>query len=66
MALQLHVTCSNHQKNDGGYGREQEVWIDTIDTKTANVVQRHLEREGWVVQFNGEHMDTYCSQKCAE
>lgn len=66
MALQLQVTCSNHQKDDGGYGREEEVWIDTIDERTAGVVQRHLERRGWVVQFNGEHMDTYCSKKCAE
>jgi hypothetical protein len=66
MALQIHVTCSNHQKDDGGYGREEEVWIDTIDVKTAAKVQSHLERKGWVVQFNGDNMDTYCSERCAE
>lgn len=66
MSLQIQVHCSNHQKDDGGYGREQEIWIDTIDDKTRNLVQRHLERLNWVVQFNGDHMDTYCSKKCAE
>jgi hypothetical protein len=66
MSLQIYVRCSNHQKADGGYGREEEIWIDTLDLTTAAKVQRHLERNGWVVQLNGKHMDTYCSKKCAE
>lgn len=66
MSLQLHVTCSNHQKDDGSYGRETQIWINTIDDKTRDLVRRHLNREGWYVEFNGDNMDTYCSKKCAE
>lgn len=66
MALQIHVTCSNHQKRDGTFGREQDIWVDSISDREAEIVKRHLERNGWVVQFNGAHMDTYCSKECAE
>lgn len=45
MALKIHVSCSNHQKNDAGYGRESEIWIDTISDKEAESVKRHLEAE---------------------
>lgn len=64
MSLQVKVYCSNHQRNTEP--KEEKVWIDTIDANTATLVKHHLERKGWVVQFNGEHMDTYCSKKCAE
>lgn len=64
--LTLKIECSNHQKNDGGYGREIEIELDTIDATTPLQVRKQLEADRWVVQFNGEHMDTYCSKKCAE
>ena len=66
MGMTLRVTCSYHQKNDGGFGREAEIDLNTLDGDTPQRVKRQLEKEGWVVQFNGEHMDTYCSKKCAE
>lgn len=66
MGLQVTVSCSNHQKDDGSYGKEIEIIIDSIDDTNRRHVQGVLERRGWVVQFNGEHMDTYCSKKCAE
>lgn len=66
MTLQIRVTCSNHRMRDGTFGREDWVWVDTLDEKTPELVRGHLERRDWIVQFNGEHMDTYCSKKCAE
>lgn len=64
MALELIVDCSNHQKD--GDARQETIALDTIDHHTAMRVKQQLERSGWVVQFNGEHMDTYCSKKCAQ
>lgn len=66
MGLTLEVSCSNHQKNDGGYGKEITITLDTISDHAAKQVKRGLEQQGWVVQFNGDNMDTYCSKKCAE
>lgn len=66
MSLQLHISCSNHQKDDCPYGREEQIWISTISDAEAKSVKRHLERRGWVVQFNGDNMDTYCSKECAK
>lgn len=66
MSLTLKVECSNHQKNDGSHGREIEIIIDSVDDANRKHVQGVLERRGWVVQFNGDNMDTYCSKKCAE
>jgi hypothetical protein len=64
--ITLQVSCSNHQKQDGSYGRDAEINLDTIDGTTARKVKRELENNGWVVQFNGNHMDTYCSKICAQ
>lgn len=66
MGMTLTVSCSYHQKNDGGYGKDAEITLDTISDKTAKQVAKELESQGWVVQFNGDNMDTYCSKKCAE
>jgi len=66
MGLTVQVSCSYHQKNDGGYGREVEIIVDSIDDKNRKHVQTVLEKGGWVVQYNGDNMDTYCSKKCAE
>lgn len=64
--LTVLVTCSNHQKNDGTFGKEIEVIIDSIDDAGRRHLQGVLERRGWVVQFNGDNMDTYCSRECAK
>lgn len=66
MGLTLNISCSYHQKGDGGYGREAEIIIDNIDDSAVKHVTKELKKQGWVVQFNGDHMDTYCSKKCAE
>lgn len=66
MALTLTVDCSYHQKKDGSYGRQAEISLETIDKHTAMRVKHQLERDGWVVQFNGDNMDTYCSKQCAK
>lgn len=66
MALTLQVSCSYHQEDDGGYGKEAEINLETIDKHTAKQVKDSLESQGWVVQFNGDNMDTYCSKECAK
>lgn len=66
MSLTINVSCSNHQIDDGGYGREAEISIDALDEHTAMRVKEELEADDWIVQFNGDNMDTYCSKKCAE
>lgn len=62
--LTLKVECSNHQTS-----REPkiiEITLDTIDSHTARQVKYGLELKGWVVQFNGDNMDTYCTKTCAK
>lgn len=66
MAILIRVKCSNHQALDGGFGREATVDVDTLDESTRDEVVQALVVKGWVIQFNGDHMDTYCSKKCAE
>lgn len=63
--LTLTIDCSSHQR-DGEQPKQEEITLDTIDDETRNAIVRHLEAQGWVVQFNGTNMDTYCSKKCAE
>jgi hypothetical protein len=63
--LTITAECSNHQKADGGYGRREEMVISTVNDKIAQEVKQRLVARGWVVQFNGDHMDTYCSKECA-
>ena len=68
MSLQLIVTCSNHRKNDGlAWGKEIQLWIEgPKQLDPQNLKERIEQNAGWVVQFNGDNMDTYCSKKCAE
>lgn len=66
MALTVEASCSHHQKNDGGYGKEVEISLSTISDASGKRLKEMLEQQGWIVQFNGEFMDTYCSKKCAE
>ena len=61
MALTLNISCSNH-KDDLRSGKEEEFSLATLDADTAKRVKKFLESRGWVVQFNGEYMDTYCSK----
>lgn len=62
--LTLIVDCSNHQVSTPP--REFTVTLETVDAYTKQRLKHGLEQQGWVVQFNGEHMDTYCTKKCAE
>lgn len=67
MSLLLTVSCSNHQKDDGSYGKEIEISLDGPKDFEPETLKQAIEKHrGWHVQFNGEYMDTYCSKKCAE
>lgn len=67
MALELHVYCSNHQKDGSGYGKELLIPLEgPKDFQPENLKLLIEKNRGWHVQFNGNNMDTYCSKKCAE
>lgn len=66
MALTLTIDCSYHQKDDGSYGKQEEISLDTINDHARKVIEKYLKSKGWVVQYNGENMDTYCSKECAQ
>ena len=61
----ITVSCSNHQI-ERRPAKEAEFEVATIDNDTAQRLKNYLESLGWVVQFNGEYMDTYCSRRCAQ
>jgi uncharacterized protein (DUF169 family) len=60
--LKLTLMCSMC-----GHEREIEIGTDKVKAKTrlCEMVQE-ASNDGWLFQQNGEHYDTYCSNKCAE
>jgi hypothetical protein len=64
MALILEVSCSQHPMST--QPREERIYLDAITQTTADYIKQELERRGWVIEFNGDSMDAYCSKKCAE
>jgi len=64
MALILEISCSQHPMSTGP--REERIYLDTLNQDVIEYVKEELERRGWVIEFNGLSMDTYCSKKCAE
>jgi hypothetical protein len=64
MALLLEVNCSQHVMTTPP--REERIWLDTLSQTTVGFITKELDRRGWVVQLNGDYMDTYRSKKCAE
>lgn len=65
MSLEIEVTCSNHQRD--GWGKRLELVIDRVQQLDPRELKKRIERHnGWIVQFNGNNIDTYCSRKCAE
>jgi hypothetical protein len=67
MSLKLEVSCSNHQRDDGTYGKELEIILEGPKDFTPEALKAAIEKNrGWVVQFNGAYMDTYCSKTCAK
>jgi len=64
MALVVEIHCSNHQRTTEP--KVEEFTLRTVDDDTRKQLQSYLEFKGWVVQYDGEHTDTYCSRKCAE
>lgn len=62
MALTLIVECSM-------CGTKKPIELDIEGPKDLDpqALKKRIEKyRGWHVQFNGDHMDTYCSKKCAE
>lgn len=64
MALELDITCSNHQH--WKEPRRIRLIIDGPKQLETPVLKERIERRGWIVEINGDNMDTYCSKKCAE
>lgn len=49
-------------------GKTRTSKIEKINPEVSNQLdlKEHLEKRRWVVQFNGEHIDTYCCKACAK
>ena len=62
--IAITASCANHQTTKPP--REVEITVDTLSSQTVKQIQEELESQGWVVQFNGDNMDTYCSKQCAQ
>jgi hypothetical protein len=44
-----------------------EISCDGPKQLEPQALKKAIEKNrGWVVQFNGDYMDTYCCKKCAE
>jgi len=40
--------------------------VDVVPREGKIDVVDVVEREGWIAQQNGEHLDIYCSKRCAK
>ena len=63
MAMTLEVDCSYHQKKSEA--RQTHLTIVGPRELDPQSIKERLEAQHWVVQFNGNNMDTYCSKECA-
>jgi hypothetical protein len=61
MAMTLKVECSMCSE-----AQPLELAIEYKDDLDAKEITKRIQRAGWIVQFNGEMVDTYCTKKCAE
>lgn len=62
--LELEITCSNHDSMKRE--RRLSLVIDGPKDLKTKVLKKRIEQHEWIVQLNGDNMDTYCSKKCAE
>ncbi len=59
MSLRLEVYCSMCGKQ-----LYAEIYVGDVDRLEPEALKTRIEKEGWIVQFNDGHIDTYCSKKC--
>jgi hypothetical protein len=64
--ISIEVICSMC----GGQERysKQNIFFTVSDPRhiEPQTFKREIEGRGWIVQFNGDNIDTYCTKKCAE
>lgn len=41
------------------------MFVDTLAELNLEVIKKRIEEFGWIVEISGDHIDTYCSTKCA-
>lgn len=58
--ITLKVECCTCSK-----GQPLEINVDTVEELILEAVKTRIEKFGWVVEINGNRIDTYCSTKCA-
>lgn len=66
MAIKLQITCSHcgeYLRNEDG---EESLDTETIDDLQSGKIIEQVEKLGWIVQVNGDYLDTYCSARCAK
>ena len=47
------------------YKQPLEMFVDTLAELNLEVIKKRIEEFGWIVEISGDHIDTYCSTKCA-
>ena len=63
MTIKVTVTCSMCFPPKK---RALKMDIEGPKDLDPETLKARIEGEGWIVQFNGDNMDTYCTEKCAE
>lgn len=64
--ITITFDCSYHQV-ERSEPKQESITLETIDDETLRKKMiKYLEAKGWVVQLNGNNMDTYCTKTCAK
>lgn len=57
--ITLSISCSH-------CGKLLPEDIEVDGRKELDNIGKIIESLGWVVQYNGDYIDTYCSKRCAK
>lgn len=65
MNMQLEIMCSHCGRRlfDGGVAGLD---IETIDDLRTEELFDRIKNLEWIPQINGNHLDAYCSERCAQ
>ena len=66
MSISFQINCSHCGKillNEDG---EMDFDASELSQLSKEMIADRVRELGWVAQENGEHLDTYCSKRCAQ
>lgn len=58
--ITLTVSCSMCGKE------HKQIEVERENDLRLSGLKEYLKSRGWIVQVNGDNIDTYCSRQCAE